>query len=208
MAGAERVFGPLPHARVVGDITYVRRKPYDDKLGRVPDWSQTPVESVREALTILAEEGGNIAKAVERSKTEMQRPAAAWELKEWRDEKHSQLWVQVHSDHEKELERIAEAKARENAIRAAVVAAKAVDRIDQQIDGADLLEAAKALDSVAKAGSAAVDQVLKWSGRPVSGGAGGSPRDTLDAIRAIAPHLFVEGDAVEDATVISDGDGR
>lgn len=186
----------------MGDITYVRRKPYDDKLGRVPDWSQTPVESIREALTILAEEGGNIAKAVERSKAEMQRPAAAWEMKEWRDETHPQLWVQVHSDHEKELERIAEAKARENAIRAAVVAAKAVDRIDQQIDGADLLEAAKALDSVAKAGSAAVDQVLKWSGRPVSGGAGGSPRDTLDAIRAIAPHLFVEGSLAEDATVV------
>jgi hypothetical protein len=204
MAGPGFVFVALPHACSVGDIINVRRKPYDTKLGRLPDWSQAPVETVREALTILAEEGGDIARTVERCKTETSRPSEAWELKEWRDEKHPQIWVQIHSDHEKELERIAEAKARENAIRAAVVAGKAVDRIDKQIGDADLLSAAKALDSVAKAGSQSVDQVLKWSGRPVSGGSGGSPAETLEAIRKLAPDLFVDSSAVEDATIVDD----
>lgn len=187
----------------MGEIINVRRSRYDGPRGRVPDWSQTDPAAVRACLTVLAEEGGNTKRTVERCKAEGLYPASAWQLEKWRDDEHPKVWVDVHSENEKRLEQIAEAKARTNAIRASDVAARAIETIDRQIGDATLLDAAKGLDSVVKAQSVSIDAVLKLSGRPVQGGTAGSVVDILSRLKQLAPDLVVDG-TVEDADVVDD----
>lgn len=191
----------------MGEIIDVRRKAYDHSSGRNRDWSLPDPDKVRKCLTVLAEEGGNAKRAAERCRDENVFPTSPQELVTWRDELHPQMWVQVHSDNEKRLEQIAEAKARENAIRASVIANRAMERIDGQIDAADLLDAAKALDSLTKAQSINTDAVLKWSGRPVQGGTAVSASDTIKALEALGVLTPLVDGSIEEANVVSDETG-
>jgi hypothetical protein len=189
----------------VGEIINV---PRGRRTADRPDWSVPDEGVARACLTVLAEEGGDLKAAAKRCKDEDIFPATAWNLEQWRDKHHPKIWVDVHSENEKRLEQIAEAQARTNAIRASVAANKAIDRIDGQIADADLVTAAKALDSLTKAQGTSIDAVLKLSGRPVNGNQGGSVADTLRELERLGVlSQPVDGSIEEDdVTLAQTGD--
>ena len=128
-----------------------------------------PEEDRRTAMLVLAEEGGAAEAAAKRLSAEHRIYVSAEDLVRWRDKKFPTVWVEVHSEYQQRIEKELEARTRENAIRSARASARLLDRIDEHIDSAGGIDAAKMLDSVTKAGAASTTQTLQISGRPVDG---------------------------------------
>lgn len=152
---------------------------HPSKFADVTDGSVTvdmlawwPEDKVRTALTVLAKEGGQSQRTALRLEDEYSIEVSAEDLVRLRDVHHPGLWVEIHERLQRELERELEAESRSNAIRASKLTADLIDRVGTQVDGADGVTAAKMLDSVAKAGTAATNQVLALTGRPTDGKTG------------------------------------
>lgn len=164
-------------------------------------------EQRRTAFRVLAEEGNDVARAIERIDAEHSMSLTGKDLARWRDKTFSQLYVEVHSEWQHEIERELEARARENAIRSVMVGQKLIGRIDLGAEDADLLQAAKGLDAVTKHMAASTNTVLQLSGRPVDGASTNLP-ETLRALKAMGVLKVVDGTAEEvaDAQVVTTED--
>jgi hypothetical protein len=93
----------------------------------------------------------------------------------------------------------------QNAIKASNVASRAVDRIADKIDDANIVEASKALDSLSKAQTTNTDVLLKHEGRPVQGGQQGTVADVMRWFQEKG--LVVDGSVVEEPVGVEGCDG-
>jgi hypothetical protein len=166
-------------------------------------------EQRRTAFRVLAEEGNDIKRAIARIDVEHSMSLTGKDLARWRDKTFSQLYVEVHSEWQHEIERELEARARENAIRSVMVGQKLIGRIDEGADEADLLQAAKGLEAITKHMTGATNTVMQLSGRPVDGSSTNLP-EILRGLESLGVLKRVDGTAeeIEEATVVTpEGDG-
>lgn len=163
-----------------------------------------PEDKVRTALEVLAREGGHGTRAQLRLEDEYSIEVTAEDLIRLRDVHHPKLWVEIHERLQRDLERELEADARSNAIRASKATAELIGRVETQIEGADGVTAAKMLDSVSKAGTAATNQMLAVSGRPTDGKTG-SLATWFSELKKLGVLVDATADEVPDVEVVEEG---
>lgn len=161
-------------------------------------------EQRRIAFRVLAEEGNDAKAAIARLDAEHRMCLTQKDLVRWRDKKFPQLYVEVHSEYQRELERDLEARARDNAVRAIKTGQKLLARIDDEVsETEDIVALSKALDAVTKHTTASTNATLQLSGRPVDGSSN-NLGEILRGLQSLGV-LTVDGSAeeiTEEATVV------
>jgi len=160
----------------------------------------SPTET-REALTVLAFYGGNAARASHET------GIPAMTLKDWRNQDHRELYLEIAEREGPKLEALAAAQARELLIRAAHVEHDIIDRLHEKpidaetgeetsLTSKELSELAGALQRVTTSKGINTTKLLELTGRPT---AIVEHRDPKQAAQALARRLGValEANATE-----------
>lgn len=127
--------------------------------------SQFTEEQIRRGLLTLAMHGGNSVPAA-RELQQYGIEISERTLREWKNDRHSELYRELHRAHGQEIEQALVPEFRELAQAGVMAARKAIDKTVEQMDAGELRDPASAARNLTVTAATAMDKLYLATDRP------------------------------------------